>query len=1780
VLKSPLKGILKRKGAQREPAKPPPAPDPPPGTGFKVCRQRPVEQPGARHEFAHLKVGRELGRRGASKRLVMLVGWIRGADGKCVPVRTRAMLDSGATECFASPRLLKSMGVEPEHGQFGVAVEAFGKETPLTKRLRDAELVLEGVNGRSGLAHQFRTRWNFIVADLHGYDIILGTNFLDYFGGNVVFSREGPRRINLTDDAGAQIQIPEAEEEGATLSTDTGWQQLVNALTRKERKPRSAKPLTNGQQRMVRRESGDDSDWRKAQAERGASERPELVMRFEDFIKQYTEGTARGEKWNVHAIMSTGFVPLDELEGLPEDARARGPNEPEPVRLCRVTVRKGVATVATVEQRGLGAEAQLSEAEQERAEATTARLVKEYKPVFASKLPGGIPPKRGPEDFRIETKPGTQPFGRYGSRMTPEDTKKAGEMLAELLTDGFIRPSRSPWGAPMFLVDKPDGGKRMVIDYRALNAQTIRNRYPLPRVDELFDQLQGAAYFSKIDLRTGYWQIRVAAEDVPKTAFTSRHGHFEWLVMPMGLTNAPAEFMRLMEDTFREELDKFVLVFLDDILIYSRTFEEHEQHIRVVLERLKQQKLFAKLSKCSFFKAEVEFLGHYVGRAGVRMIDGKVSAVQDWPTPTTQKEVEQFLGLAGYYRRFIADFSTIAAPLSELTGTLRKDKKGAVRKPPKKAFRWGTQQEDAFAALKTAVSTAPCLTIPDASKEFVVHTDASGYATGAVLMQNQGEGLRPIAFLSKKMTAAETRYPVHEQELLAILHALRAWRHYLGGRHFTVLSDHQSLQYVQTSAMATPRQQRWAALLSEFDFSIQYAKGEDNVAADALSRGAAGKAGESAATAAPEETLLLTAITGRAHEMGNIGPMGQGLLGALRAWRRPKSTARERATHRLASVEALPPLAVRIKEVAAADPDYMDLLDEVRYSDADLDKFNIERGGGLLYRRIKAQDGKPAAVALMIPNHQKLRNWLLRAAHDDPSAGHRSASKTAAFLQGRVWWPGLRGEAARYVAGCEQCQKNKPDNRGRMGMPRSLSIPENPWETICVDFTGPFPASASGHDMIMVVIDKLTRYVHYIPTRMAATAQDTFQLFREQILSHHGLPRHIVSDRDSKFTSQFWADIWEQHGTELLRSTSYHPQTDGATERQNRTMIEALRSFVDGDQRNWATLLPCLEEAHNDAVNASTGFSPFYMNNGRERRTVMDADLEQQGARRRPGYPGARQLAEAIKQASVRARETILRAQAKQRADSARHGRRESTVRPGDRVWLSSEHIRKDAGPEAAQKLMPRWYGPFEVEEMRGSNAAKLKLPAGWRIHPVFNTDRLREFNAGDAAHAGDRPVRHDRQDPVSIDEHGEPEWEVESVINRRKRRGRWEYRVVWKGWPIESATWEKEDNLTSCAEAVQEFLRRQAHVLIVACIRDMPRLCIQERTLRAREWGRIDAYRTPRVESPVSTGQLASIEQRAALAPVAALDRQQARTAARTNTPLQQLPQRPAVNRKTGAIHMDSQRCTADRKKGGQCGLRTRHGELCWQHLLARDGLRIKKSTVLGAGLGLFKAKRDIRAGEVLTDYTGDYVPVSDDTDFGGSRYVLELTERLAIDAARTNAAPGRLVNDARGSGRRPNARFSCNQRAKTATVRSTKTIKAGEEILVSYGASFWNQGPAAKRGPIKVEPAALQRPRAAGDSAQRPIIVDNIQTGQFKLNGADTKVTVPVVSKRKLRWADNGDGSTRLRRVRTFLKEESIEAECARRRTAAKAALTAVPPRRICTRREGCNAWRPARS
>ncbi|GJT76334.1 putative reverse transcriptase domain-containing protein [Tanacetum coccineum] len=442
-------------------------------------------------------------------------------------------------------------------------------------------------------------------------------------------------------------------------------------------------------------------------------------------------------------------------------------------------------------------------------------VVKEFPDVFPEDLPG-LPPVRQVE-FQIDLIPGAAPVARTPYRLAPSEMQELSNQLQELTDRGFIRPSTSPWGAPVLFVKKKDGSFRMCIDYRELNKLTIKNRYPLPRIDDLFDQLQGSSVYSKIDLRSGYHQLRVREEDIPKTAFRTRYGHYEFQVMPFGLTNAPVVFMDLMNHVCKPYLDKFVIVFIDDILIYSRNEEEHANHLRIILELLRKEKLYAKFSKCDFWIHIVQFLGHLIDSQVIHVDPAKIEAVKNSTSPTTPTEVRQFLGLAGYYRRFIKGFSKIAKPLTKLT-------------QKNKSYIWGEEQESAFQLLKQKLCEAPILALPEGNNNYVVYCDASLQGLGAILMQRE----KVIAYVSRQLKPHEENYTSHDLELGAVIFALKIWRHYLYGTKCTVFTDHKSLQHILHQEL-NMRQRRWLEFLADYDCEICYYPGKANVVVDALS---------------------------------------------------------------------------------------------------------------------------------------------------------------------------------------------------------------------------------------------------------------------------------------------------------------------------------------------------------------------------------------------------------------------------------------------------------------------------------------------------------------------------------------------------------------------------------------------------------------------------------------------------------------------------------------------------------------------------------------------------------------------------------------------------------------------------------------------------------------------------------------------------------------------------------------------------------------------------------
>jgi hypothetical protein len=578
----------------------------------------------------------------------------------------------------------------------------------------------------------------------------------------------------------------------------------------------------------------------------------------------------------------------------------------------------------------------------------------------------------------------------------------------------------------------------MCPDYRELNKITIKDKFPIPVIDELLDELHGAIYFTKLDLRSGYHQIRMKEEDIPKTTFRTHEGHYEFLVMPFGLTNAPSTFQGLMNSIFKPFLRKFVLVFFDDILIYSKSWEDHLQHVDKVLQLLKEQQLYAKPSKCFFGVKEVEYLGHIVSHEGVKVDPNKIKAMMDWPIPKTLKNLRGFLGLTGYYRKFVRNYGRIAAPLIELT---KKD-----------AFSWTPEATKSFEQLKEVMCKAPVLTTPDFTKTFIVECDASGNGIGAVLMQ---EG-RPLAFESRPLKGRDLHKPIYEKEMMAILHALKKWRPYLIGRHFKVKTDHDSLKYFLEQRLSSEEQQKWVTKILGYDFEIIYKKGKQNVVADALSR------------KDEDVEAFLCAIS-------IIQP--DWIIEARDEWKND---------------EKVWTLIERLQQDSGASDTFTWKNDSLWYKDR-----------------------------LYLCNNSQLKQKVLLELHTSPVGGHSGFLKTYHRVKKDFFWDGLKTDVQRFVAECLVCQQNKVETIKTPGLLQPLSIPSQRWEEVSMDFITGLPKS-EGKSVIMVIVDRLTKYAHFCALSHPFKASTVATAFMETVQKLHGSPKIIVSDRDPIFTGHFW----------------------------------------------------------------------------------------------------------------------------------------------------------------------------------------------------------------------------------------------------------------------------------------------------------------------------------------------------------------------------------------------------------------------------------------------------------------------------------------------------------------------------------------------------------------------------------------------------------------------------------------------------------------------------------
>src|SRR6187401_58385 len=885
-------------------------------------------------------------------------------------------------------------------------------------------------------------------------------------------------------------------------------------------------------------------------------------------------------------------------------------------------------------------------------------VVRDFPDVFPEELPG-VPPDRDVE-FVIDLIPGTVPIYRRPYKMAPLELAELKKQLDESLQKGFIRPSSSPWACPVLFVKKKDGTERMVVDYQPVNLVTIKNKYPLPRINDLYDQLAGSSVFSKMDLRLGYHQIKIKNGDIPKTAFVTRYGQYEYTVMSFGLTNAQATFSRLMNSIFMEYLDKFVVVYLDDILIYSKNEEEHAEHLRLVLEKLREHRLYAKFSKCEFWLPEVTYLDHVISGKGITVNPERVQAVLDWTPPETVKQVRSFLGLASYCRRFVENFSKVAKPLTEL---LKKDKK----------FEWTPQCESSFLELKRRLTSAPVLVPPDFSKDFIIYCDASRQGLGCILMQDR----QVIAYASRQLRPHEDNYPTHDLELAAVVHALKTWRHYLLGNRCEIFTDHQSLKYIFTQPDLNLRQRRWVELLTDYDLGITYTPGKANVMADALSR------------KSYCNNLMLQQGQPLLHEEFrklNLHIVPRGFLSTL--------VAKPTLTDRIIAAQKQDTGISRIKR---------NIHNGVAGS------FSIDNRGVVFFEN-----------RLVVPKNQHLRQLILKEAHESPLTIHPGSTKMYQDLRQRFWWTRMKREIDQFIANCDVYRRVKAEHQRPAGTLQPLAIPEWKWDKVGMDIITGFPRSRKGNNAIFVVIDRLSKVAHFLPVRGSITASHLADLLISRIVSLHGVPLEINSDRGSLFTSRFWESFQNAMGTQLSFSTAFHPQSSGQVERVNQILEDMLRACVISFGMDWEKCLPFAEFAYNNSYQYSLKQAPFEILYGRRCRTPLN--WSETGERQ---FFGPDMIQDAEEQVRI-VRERLKTAQSRQKSQYDSH-HKAVTFEVGDKAYIRVTPLKGTHRFGIKGKLAPRFIGPFRILAKRGEVAYQLELPPHLSIvHDVFHVSQLR----------------------------------------------------------------------------------------------------------------------------------------------------------------------------------------------------------------------------------------------------------------------------------------------------------------------------------------------------------------------------------------------------------------------------------------------------------------------
>lgn len=872
---------------------------------------------------------------------------------------------------------------------------------------------------------------------------------------------------------------------------------------------------------------------------------------------------------------------------------------------------------------------------------------------------------------RIDTG-SSAPMRHAPRRVAPVKRQEMEQAVKQMLEQGIIEKSDSPWSSAVVLVQKKDGSTRFCVDYRDLNDLTVKDSYPLPRIDDTLDALAGAQWFSTIDLKSGYHQVLMAEEDKAKTAFSFGQGLWQFKVMPFGLCNAPATFERLMERVLEGLLWKAALVYLDDVLVYGNSFEEELSRLETVFQRMQKASLKLNPLKCELFCEEVPFLGHLVSREGVKTDPQKVAAVRDWPTPCAVTDVRSFVGLCTYYRRFVRDFASVASPLHRLT------EKGAK-------FEWNDECEEAFCKLKEMLMEAPVLQYPDPGKPYILDCDASSEGIGSVLSQEVNGEEMVVSYYSSKFTKPERNYCVTRKELLAIIKSVDFFHHYLYGARFVVRTDHAALRWLKTLKNPEGQLARWIGKLEQHDYEIVHRSGRVHSNADALSRRpcpskcqhcSRREATECKRTRVQGEEEDEQNLRGRQQDDADIGP--------VLAWR---ETDEERPAW---------------AEVSAMSP-------ETKLYWKEWNQLFVEEG--VLKRKWLLPNSRLWYVQTIVP--RGMRERLLKESHDNVTGGHLGVKKTLSKLRQRFYWVNMRRDVQEWCRVCSVCNSKKgPAKRGRA--PIQVYQVGAPMERVAVDIAGPFPRTAAGDRFICVAMDYFTKWpeAYPLPDHEAATVASVLV---SEYFARFGVPEELHSDQGREFEVAVFTECCSLLGLRKTRTTPLRPQSDGMVERLNRTMVQDLAKYCGEAQDDWDVRLPMFLMAYRSAEHEATSFTPARLMLGREIRLPVDLVM---------GRPPGEEMPTTTTEYAVELRKRMedvhreVRGQLKFAGEAMRRHYdrdvRAVTFKAGDRVWLYNPKRQKGKSP----KLMSPWEGPYEVLEkvtdvtfrIRKGNAGRKKI--------------------------------------------------------------------------------------------------------------------------------------------------------------------------------------------------------------------------------------------------------------------------------------------------------------------------------------------------------------------------------------------------------------------------------------------------------------------------------------